>query len=74
MSSCCPPRKQNLFSQTLSRNQINSGGSKPENRCPAEYYQRFSLWVLDIIRKYQQYPMFEAGMDKCHIIDYLKKQ
>lgn len=74
MYSGCPPRSSNAIATTPS--QITAGGSKtrPECRFPVEYYQRFALWVLDIIRKYQQYPMFEAGMDKCHIIDYLKKQ
>ncbi|KAL5280467.1 hypothetical protein ACFFRR_004443 [Megaselia abdita] len=74
MSFCCPPRKSNQYS--VPSNQIKPGGCETVSgaRFPVEYYQRFALWVLDLIRMYQQHPMFEAGMDKCHIIDYLKKQ
>lgn len=49
-------------------------GQFASDKGPIEYFTRFSLCVLDVVRKLQQHSVFEKGVEKCHIVEYLRHQ
>lgn len=51
----------------------NCGTATIENY-PNPYFSRFSLCVLDVVRRLQQHPLFEKGVEMNHIVEYLRHQ
>lgn len=72
-SNCSSQTTENDINQAES-DLSSSIANQLDEIVPVEYFSRFSLCVLEVVRRLQQHNLFERGVERTHIIDYLKHQ